>query len=400
MNKEFLISIRRPGEAGAATASQVTLPAPWEDLTDALDQARIYDEKQIYSVTVLNTKRNFLVKHIPSYINLNELNYLAERLATLKEWENDSFEALVKMDETKGEASPIPMERLINLTYSTSNCHYVQAITNDRELGEFVLENGLREDLTELSEESISLLDREAIGREHREATGGVITAAGYFESSDSEISTEYQSTKVIRSEKSDYTIRIHIAKETHVEGKPSESGLKLKLPSDPIMIETVLKTLHAPEWENSTCNKVNSIMPGLKGMPIDLNELLQINELALCIKSIEEGGQLPKYKALLSSIECNEVESALRLAKEIEDFDFYPDMAGPKDYADHILAVQHEIRLGDSWYPYIDRYGYGCLVMDKDNVKQTAYGLIKRSDGAPILSSKDEPEPVMELHL
>ncbi|NCB42280.1 MAG: hypothetical protein EOM59_06630 [Clostridia bacterium] len=400
MNKEFLISIRRPGEAGAATASQVTLPASWEDLTDALDQARVYDEEQIYSVTVLKAKRNFLVKHIPSYANLYELNYLAERLAMHKEWENDSFEALVKMDETKGKASPIPMERLINLTYSTSNCHYVREITNDRELGEFVLENGLREDLTELSEESISLLDREAIGREHRDATRGVITAAGYFESFDGEISTEYQRAKNIRPEKPDYIFRIYIAKAAFSKEQPSESGLKLKLPADPIMVETILKTLHAPEWENSTCNRLDSIISGLKDMPIDLNELAQINELALCIKSIEEGGQLPKYKALLTSIESNEAESALQLAKEIDEFSFYPEMAGPADYADHILAAQHEIRPGDSWYPYIDRYGYGCSVMDKDNVKQTAYGFIKRSDGGPILLGKDDPESVMELHL
>lgn len=400
MNHEFKISIRRPGEVGAITASELWLPASWEELADALDRARIYDERQIFSVSVLNAKRNFLVKRIESSANLYELNYLAERLAELKEGENDSFEALVKMDEVKEKASPVSIEHLINLTHSTNHCHHVREITNDRELGEFVLENGLREDLTELSEESIMLLDKEAIGREHREATGGIITAAGYFESTGDGISTEYKSSNMTMPEKPDYVFRIYIAKVTSLNEKPSENGLKLKLPTDPIVVQTILKTLRAPAWEDCICRQFDTIIPGLKGMPINLNELAQINELAFCIKSIGEAGQLPKYKALLSSVESYEFQTELQLAKEIDSFYFYPDIASPADYADLVLAERHEIRPSDSWYPYIDRYGYGCSVMEKDNVNQTAYGFIKRTNGGPILSSEGSSASIMELQL
>lgn len=398
MNKEFKISIQRPGEKGAATASELLLPTIWAELTDALDQARIYDERQIYFVTALKAKRDFLINHIPGYVNLYELNYLAERLEGLKEWENDAFEALVRMDETKEETAPVPMERLINMTYSTSDCHHVQEITNDRELGEFVLENDFRADLTELSEDSSRLLDREKVGREHREATGGVILKDGYFENSNGEISNIYQSEILPIPEKPDYIFRLEIA-EAFRHNKPfSDKHITVKLPTDPLVVETVLKTLRAPTWERCTCCQLDSTIPGLKTMTIDLNELEQLNELASNIREIEEGGQLPKYKALISSVEGTDLQTALQLATEIDAFTFYPDMAGPADYADHVLAERHDIHPGDSWYPYIDRYGYGCEAMEKDYVSQTSYGFIRRTDGGPVLSSEGSSSPVMKF--
>lgn len=398
MNKEFKISIQRPGEKGAATASELLLPATWGELSDALDRARIYDERQIYSVTVLNAKRDYLINHIPGYVNLYELNYLAERLEGLKEWENDAFEALVRMDETKEETAPVPMDRLINMTYSTSNCHHVHEITNDRELGEFVLENDFREDLTKLSEDSARLLDREKIGREHREATGGVILKSGYFENSNGEIGDIYNQDALPMPQKPDYVFRLEIA-EAFCNNKPSsDKHITVKLPTDPLVVETVLKTLRAPTWERCVCCQLDSTISGLKTMPIDLNELEQLNELASSIRGIEERGQLPKYKALISSVEGPDLQTALQLATEIDAFIFYPDMAGPADYADHVLAKRHDIHPGDSWYPYIDRYGYGCETMEKDYVSQTSYGFIRRTDGGPVLSSKGSSSPVMKF--
>lgn len=393
-----MISIRRPGEKGAATASELSLPAEWAELSDALDRARIYDELQIYSVSVINSKRSFLFKHIPSFVNLYELNNLAERLAVLSEWESSAFEALVKMNEAGGKESIVSMERLINLTYSTGSCHHVGEITDDKALGEFVLENGLREDLLELSEESIKLLDLEKIGREHREATGGVLTFAGYFESNDNGISNQYQSKDLLNPEKPKYVFHLEIVNTNLPKENSCSKGLNLKLPSDPLVVETILKTLSDPKWEHCSCSKLDSIIPGLEDIPVELQELPQLNELAFAVRSIDDSGALPKYKAVISTLEQPELQTVLQLAKELDAFSFYPDMAGPADYADYVLDKRHDVRLGDSWYPYIDRYGYGCSAMEKDHMQRTEYGFIGRTDGGPILSNEENLEPVMEL--
>lgn len=394
-----MISIRRPGEKGAATASELSLPAEWAELSDALDRARIYDELQIYSVSAINSKRNFLFKHIPSFVNLYELNNLAERLAGLSEWESSAFEALVKMNELGREEPIISMEHLINLTYSTGICHYVGEIRSDIALGEFLLANGFREDLSELSEESIKLLDLEKIGREHREATGGVLTSAGYFESNGNEISNQYQCMDLIKPEKPEYVFHLEIVSTDLSKETSCDKGLNLKLPTDPLVVETILKTISDPKWEHSTCHRFDSIIPRLKDLPVDLQELPQLNELASDIRSIDESGVLQKYKALISTLEHPELQTVQRLAREIDDFSFYPDMAGPADYADYVLERRHDIKPGDSWYPYIDRYGYGCSAMEKDQMKRTDYGFIGRTDGGPIFSNEEDLEPVMELH-
>ncbi|NCC68386.1 MAG: hypothetical protein EOM14_09400, partial [Clostridia bacterium] len=80
----FEVYLSKPGwEAGAA----LKLPATDAELLDALERARIVNERDIYSVTVHQCEKDYLPQFIPVSANLFELNLLAKRLDGLDNWE-------------------------------------------------------------------------------------------------------------------------------------------------------------------------------------------------------------------------------------------------------------------------------------------------------------------------
>ena len=62
----------------------------------------------------------------------------------------------------------------MNLQYGLENVMVASCVSNDRDLGEFVLENDLDEDIANLPDEMVEMLDQEAVGQRHREREGGV----------------------------------------------------------------------------------------------------------------------------------------------------------------------------------------------------------------------------------
>jgi len=84
----FEVHLSKPGwEAGAA----LKLPATDAALLDALERARIVNERDIYSVTIYQCEKDYLPQLIPESANLFELNLLAKRLSELDDWQRDSI---------------------------------------------------------------------------------------------------------------------------------------------------------------------------------------------------------------------------------------------------------------------------------------------------------------------
>ncbi len=180
MNKLFELEISRPGSFGANTAASLTLPATPYEILDALDRARVTDDRVIYSSEILSCELDYLPQFISPSVNLYELNHLAQRLSALSEWELDCFEGMVMMDTLKTNYAPIPVDRLINMTRSTADCQIAYEARDDETLGKFYADNGFVPELEQLPESVFAWLDYGKIGKEMREGEGGVFTPHGY----------------------------------------------------------------------------------------------------------------------------------------------------------------------------------------------------------------------------
>ncbi len=161
------------------------MPATWVEFNDALQKARIKDgrscKNELTCIRCEALRRGMIGDHV----NLYDLNLFAQRLATLTEDQRPGMEALLKMEQEQY-SGPIPLERLINLTYNTDICCFAPRVSNHEELGAFLYANEM------LSNEAMALLDTteegsgfqerllELLGEQHQEDHGGVFTDFGY----------------------------------------------------------------------------------------------------------------------------------------------------------------------------------------------------------------------------
>ena len=79
------------------------------------------------------------------------------------------------------------MTDLINMTYGLDSVMIASNVGTDRQLGQFVIDNELNEDVNAIPETSLYLLDLERIGKLQRDVDGGVFVGncyvvAGAFE--------------------------------------------------------------------------------------------------------------------------------------------------------------------------------------------------------------------------
>lgn len=68
----------------------------------------------------------------------------------------------------------------------------LSAVSNDAQLGQFVIENDLHPDIEKLPTGSLSLLDRAAVGRWMRENDGGVFVGNKYVVAGEYELAEVY----------------------------------------------------------------------------------------------------------------------------------------------------------------------------------------------------------------
>lgn len=341
--------------------TELTLPASPYTMLDALEKLRLSDGAP-YDWYIAD---KLLVKSLAAYMDLDgsifDLNALCQQLATLDDRQLAIVEGLAKMECT--DAAPrVPLPRLLDMAYSTDCCHHVEEATNDYTLGRFCAENGFVPEADDLSDEAYELLDFAKIGREFRQNEGGVFTSGGYVQRHD-ELRKVYE-TLDLKPKKPDYTILA-----------ATYGGDEIRLPYPPH---------DSMGTEPVRC--VDCAAPSLIGVSGGLE---QMNLLARWLSGMETAGTLPKYKAVLTATGCDDLDWALKLANDLEQYMLDPKCRTPEEVAEsaiHFAVPQCEIAL---LRPSVNLYQYGQDIIRAGGGQLTGYGLIERVDGQPVLSQE-----------
>jgi len=162
-------------------AVKLALPATSYELLDILKQLGADSPNDLYCEVEQYHRGKCLESVLEDGVTLPELNALTRKVAELDSTEEVILEGLVKMECQQQGKRKIPYLKLLQLTENTDCCHWVSDIENDEQLGKFYAENGFSSELEGLPDEVFRLLDFAKIGREWRQAEGGVFTQAGYF---------------------------------------------------------------------------------------------------------------------------------------------------------------------------------------------------------------------------
>ncbi|MDD3229972.1 MAG: hypothetical protein PHE09_12255 [Oscillospiraceae bacterium] len=400
----FEIEISRPGSFGANTAADISLPAAPYELADALDKARVTDKRVIYSVEIYDCKLDYLPGFLSPTTNLYELNHLAQRLAALSEWELDSFKGMVMMDAAHSEQT-IAVERLINMTHSTADCHVVYEAHNDESLGRFYADNGFVPELETLPEKIFPWLDYGKIGKEMREGESGVFIQSGYVVQN-GEIAQAYQSGAAISTAKPDYTVLLKVTKGFFNDPKyDNDLGTFLKLPADDNALYRAVAEVDAASPEECGFTAVDCIAPLLTGKINDtLDESVGdccdlMNELAGQLQQLDRAGDIPIYKAMLEAAPKDiSLEEALDLTRQTGSFNLMREVASPADYAAKEVERMMSYENDEGLELYLDMPGYGRFLMERYDITETPYGLLEIQNGKTVEQCLDRSSQSMEM--
>ncbi len=399
--KIFELEISRPGSFGAETAATLSLPATPYEILDALDKARVTDERVIYSMEITGCKLDYLPQFIPHSSNLYELNRLAQGLESMSKWELDCFEGLVMMDTVQTNYAPIAVERLINMTHSLESCNIAYEAYDNESLGKFYADNGFVPQLDSLPDEIYAWLDYGKIGKEMHDGEGGVFTPSGYVVQN-GEILQVYQSGEAIPTEKPDYTVLLKVTK-GHFNDPEYDNDLAtfMKLPANEDEVFRAAAEVDAASPKECAFTAVDCAIPPLTEKitnALEDGNMDTVRELSVQIKRLSDNCGIPTCKAMLESVPKDiSLEDALDLAYQAGEFRLLREIASPEDYAKAELS-RCSIPLKEELLQSQNLYRYGEKLMEHNNAAATDYGILYSPSGQTVEQCLVRPGPHMEM--
>lgn len=395
MAKVFDIYLAKADQPDSAACAELSLPATHYEMQDAFDKLRLTEcEIPYWEITGY---RQF--EELSSVLNdtcgLQDLNALAQKLSELDERQRTAFAGLLALEQRKNQ--PIPISRLIDIAHSTDCCHVVDTALNDSQLGRFLAENDFLPEAVDLSDEVFELLDFERIGREHRQAEGGIFVErtadhpGGYVEQHDALM--EVYKTLDLTPKSPDYTILLEVSKGFFNDpGYDSDKTVQLKLPASPEALSSALDAVEAWDWREVGWSCLDCRVPMLTEMISDAGEGIDfLNCLSQRLADMEPK-TLTAYKALLEAAKCHDLQHAALLADSLDKYIFSPQYSSPIEVAKGELSTILCDREAEIITPYVNLHQYGQALIRSYNGVLTAYGLIERVDGQPIQGAEESP--------
>lgn len=402
----FEVEISNGSPKGYETATVMELPASWAEFNDALQKARIKDgrscKNELTGIHCKGLQRGMIGENV----NLYDLNLFAQRLAILTEDQRPGMEALLKMEQ-EHHSGPVPLERLINLTYNTDACCFAPQVFNHEELGEFLYASEMLSDaamaLLDTTEENSGFRERllELLGEQHQEDHGGVFTDFGYAELG-GEIKDIYvcQSNETACFHRSDAPVMLEVRKGFFND--PSYDNDKtavLNLPAADAGIWRAVEKVDAASVDECAFRCVDCLIPFLRdainNAIDDEDGIEQADEFAKRLAQIEREwpeSDMVKYKALLSVVDHPSLQDATRLMGEIDQYELRPEVAQTWGYAEMMFREKYSA-LPEELFQTPQAAQIGQKMLDDRLGVITEYGLIRRKDGQPLPVFQPEQE-------
>ena len=395
MDKVFDIYLAKQDQPESDAYAELSLPAAPYQLQDAFDKLRLAEGEPPYWEITEYHHFEELSSLLNNTCGLNDLNALAQKLSELDERQCTAFAGLLAIEQRKKQ--PIPISRLIDLSYSTECCHVVEEALNDSQLGRFCAENGFCPEVDDLPDQVFDLLDFERLGREHRQREGGVLVnrtadhSGGYVEQRDELL--EVYKTLNLTHKAPDYAVLLEVSKGFFNDpGYDSGRTAQLKLPASPETLNAALEAVGAWDWREAGWSCLDCRVPALTEMISDAEEGIDhLNHLAWRLADMEPKA-LTAYKALLEVTDCKELQSAEALMDSLDKYIFSPQFSSPIEVAKGELSTILCDREAEIITPYVNLHQYGQALIRSYNGVLTAYGLIERVDGQPIQGVEESP--------
>ena len=379
--------------------AELKLPATPYEMLDAMEKLRLRENDGINCEIEQYGEIPFMAALLDQSLDVDifKLNDLLQKLSGLSESEMAAFRGLAAMD-VEYDGGPFSLDRLLYLADNIDCCSVHPGINDYEDLGHFYVENGLVPELKDIPEQGLRYLDYGQIGRVLSEGECGLLIS-GHYVTQTSELREETESIDHALC-KPNYTILLELVGMYNVTQIP--------LPTSPTVLfelKNTVTVLLPPDLRDVTSIRCSdcaapSLIPALSMCGV--NDLVQMNQLAERLQEMDPA-HLTKYKAVLDAVDERTVAGAIRIAEHLEDYLFSPQFAGPEDMARDFLASSVGEPGMDTLAGFVNLYGYGEALMEKQHCAMTEYGLVSREDGQslkPSLPSEQKRQDDMTMQM
>ena len=394
--KIFEVEISNTGPKGYETAWVLRLPCTQAEYRDALQKARIEDGRRCHNELTQINYPGITSTMIGQDVDLLELNLLALRLTMLSDEDRMGLDGLLRMEQER-HTGPIPLSRLINLTFNADICLLAPQVSDTQELGALLFEGEM------LTDEAMALLDttepdskyRERLlavfGEQHMESHGGVFTARGYVEPG-GDFKEVYRKGEMFSFLLAGGAVTLEIG---YDGGQP----VTLKLPALEADIQKALGAVGAASPEECAFRCVDCEIPALReAVDASIHEeggIGQANEFARLIAQKERvwhEADFIKYKALLAASGSTNLQDAMQLAHGLDQYELIQNVAQTWDYAALVLREKYP-DLPEELFQTPQAAQVGRNYLARGDAAITDYGLIRSRDGSQLPVFEQSPE-------
>ena len=362
--------------------SSVWLPAKDYEIMDAYHKVRITTEPDA-GVDI----RIVECPHLPELVGtrldsptVDELNFFARRLGELNEDERTVLKAVKSKVLTGDEDEIVGMKDLINLTYGLYKVSVISAVKNDAELGQFVIENELHPDVSAIPDQSMYLINKETIGKLHRENEGGVFADGKYVVAGEYELPEVYDGKMLPEEDKGLefwYAFRLEIVKVPKEGEEVQETNDWLSLPMDEKDIKAYAKKYGEKRIEDCAYLGFESAIPQIKEHHFgDMRKIYDLNQLAKLYMEMSPTDKL-KFKAVLEAGDVSNLEKMLSVAWRIEKYELDTEVENSTEYFKKYIAKHMDKDFDKAWLDSLSVYHEGRTLLNRKNASITSYGAV-----------------------
>ena len=358
----------------------VELPAEEHEIRDAYQKARITDNDNAYhDIAILDCPRLPELTQIRiDGATIDELNFLAKRLDSLTDEECDILEAVAPKIIHGDEEELVSMKDLINLTYGL-DVSVLSNVGNDIELGKFVIENDLHEDVAAIPEQSLYLIDPAAVGRLQRGLDDGVYVNGKYILAGEYEHPKVYDGQQLPQSDVSTwYAFRLEVTHPPIYEDDELNSKtVWLSLPATEDEVKAVTDELGMSDIRSCLYYAFESSVPQIESDHFgDMQDFDSLNSLAEMMVEMTPADQV-KFKAVLSAEEPSKIEDILDIARNLHQYEHSYMVDDSSDFFREYMLRHMDSRLDSHWFDTLLTRNEGNRLLTRLGATETDYGVI-----------------------
>lgn len=317
---------------------------------------------------------------------LDELNFLAKRLVDLNEDENNILKAMIPRFIKGDEDEIVSIKDLINLTYGLSSVSVISNVTNDEQLGAFVIESGMHDDVASVPDNATYLLDKEQIGRMQRAMDGGVYSGNLYVCTDHFEMPEVYDGITLPESEPEPwFAFRLLVSKAPEGDEPISDSAQWITLPmTRKEMIQTA-EELGADSLTNCVYYDFESVIPQITDEDFtSMRDINKLNDIAKRLAEMSPEEQII-FKAALEAEKNHgaSFDDIENISNNLHQYEMSTVCDTPEAFFKEYLLTHMDTKFDERWLNSLSCRSEGNRLLSRLGASVTEYGVISAWGGS-----------------